>query len=138
MAKNYYREYMYKVKEIVQYEFTRDIVLGSPDGSEITVFDDSDLLGNNDFDFVKVGQSYDVKIGILGEISETGEEFILGKNQKIGDVFFRRLQDAKNNIFYLEPDNQGITDDKIGSKIKIAVERYDILQVNDTIHGVYV
>lgn len=86
MAKNYYREYMYKVKEIVQYEFTRDIVLGSPDGSEITVFDDSDLLGNNDFDFVKVGQSYDVKIGILGEISETGEEFILGKNQKIGDT----------------------------------------------------
>ena len=138
MAKNYYREYMYKVKEIVQYEFTRDIVLGSPDGSEITVFDDSDLLGNNDFDFVKVGQSYDVKIGILGEISETGEEFILGKNQKIGDVFFRRLQDAKNNIFYLELDNQGITDDKIGSKIKIAVERYDILQVNDTIHGGYV
>lgn len=131
-------EDMYKVKKIDQFEFTRNIVLASTDGTEITVFDDSDLLGNNDFDFIKVGQSYNFKIGILGDVCKIGKEFIVGENQKIGEVVFRCLLDSKNNVFYLEPDNQAISDDEIGSKIKVDVERYDILQVNETVHSGYV
>lgn len=131
-------EDMYKVKKIDQFEFTRNIVLASTDGTEITVFDDSDLLGNNDFDFIKVGQSYNFKIGILGDVCKIGKEFIVGENQKIGEVVFRCLLDSKNNVFYLELDNQAISDDEIGSKIKVDVERYDILQVNETVHSGYV
>ena len=37
---------MYKVEEIIPYEFTRNIVLQDKEHKQIKVFDDSDLLGN--------------------------------------------------------------------------------------------
>ena len=45
---------MYKVIAIKEYEFTRDIMVESQKSKQqYTVFDDSDLIGNDQFSFVK-------------------------------------------------------------------------------------
>lgn len=128
-------EKMYTVKKIIPYEFTRDIIFESSKGQEITVFDDSDLIGNDDFAFLKVGQSYNIVIGILGDLAKTGTEFtVLGK-RSIESISFLELADGDENIFCLEPDGQEIDDLTEKSKIRVDVERYDLLQVDNVVHG---
>ena len=57
---------MYKVIAIKEYEFTRDIIVESQKSKQqYTVFDDSDLIGNDQFSFVKEQGIYDCKIGML-------------------------------------------------------------------------
>ncbi|MBZ4025914.1 hypothetical protein K7E08_05580 [Ligilactobacillus salivarius] len=124
---------MYTVKEIIPYEFTRDIIFQDSSGKEIKVFDDTDLLGDNDFSFLKPGKKYDCSIGILGNINNDGEIFQIGKKKRIGAVSFIELIDSNNNKFYLEPDNQKL--DTTELYVKLEVERYDLLQVNKVINS---
>lgn len=73
---------MYKVIAIKEYEFTRDIMVESQKSKQqYTVFDDSDLIGNDQFSFVKEQEIYDCKIGILYEVNHSGKNFMfyLGK-----------------------------------------------------------
>ena len=64
---------MYKVITIKNYEFTRDIVVESQMSKQrYTVFDDSDLVGNDQFSFVREQEIYDCKLGILGEVTPSG------------------------------------------------------------------
>lgn len=90
---------MYKVKEIIPYEFTRDIVLLGKGHQQIKVFDDSDILGNNDFEFLMTGHSYSCKIGILGDISKSGKSFSVNGREKIGTTWFIKLSDANQMCF---------------------------------------
>ena len=126
---------MYKVKDIISYEFTRTIVLQGEDNQQIRVFDDSDLLGNDDFKFLHVDHSYNCKIGILGDISESGELFAVNGREKIGTTWFVKLNDDHQNVFYLEPDTNNLND--WGKSLRIEIERYDLLQVDNIIHGRY-
>lgn len=126
---------MYKVKDIISYEFTRTIVLQGEDNQQIRVFDDSDLLGNDDFKFLHVDHSYNCKIGILGDISESGELFVVNGREKIGTTWFVKLNDDHQNVFYLEPDTNNLND--WGKSLRIEIERYDLLQVDNIIHGRY-
>jgi hypothetical protein len=127
---------MYKVKEIIPYELTRDVVLQNSVGKPIEVFDDSDLLGNNDFDFLKVGYSYNCKIGILGDIEKNGRSFHVEGREMIGNTVFTKLSDENGDIFYLEPDGPVLKE--LGQTVKVDVERYDLLQVDDVIHSRYI
>ena len=126
---------MYKVEEIIPYEFTRNIVLQDKEHKQIKVFDDSDLLGNNDFKFLKIGHSYSCKIGILGDIGKSGKLFIVNGHEKIGTTNFIKLCDDEQRIFYLEPD--AYIPNNLKNNVKIDIERYDLLQVDNVVHGRY-
>lgn len=74
---------MYKVITIKNYEFTRDIIVESKKSKQrYTVFDDSDLVGNDQFSFVREQEIYDCKLGILGEVIPSRETFnVLSKKK---------------------------------------------------------
>lgn len=126
---------MYKVKEIIPYEFTRYIIFEGKNNQQIKVFDDTDLLGNNDFEFLKVGHLYSCKIGILGDMNKSGELFSVNGREKIGTTWFTKLSDDTKNVFYLEPDTTVPND--FEKNVKIEIERYDLLQVDNVVHGRY-
>lgn len=122
---------MYTVKEIIPYALTRDIVLQDESKYKITAFDDSDIRGDDEFSFLKVGSSYNFKIGILGDVADTGKKFLVDGQQRIGKTSFVKLRDESGHAFYLEPDGQ--LPEKLGQSIRVEVKRYELLQVNDVI-----
>lgn len=125
----------YQVKEIIPYEFTRDIVMQSKNHQQIKVYDDSELFGNNGFGFLKIGYSYSCKIGILGDINKSGKLFIVDGREKIGKKWFIKLYDENKNVFYIEADAK--IPNELGENINIEIERYDMLQVENVVHGRY-
>lgn len=67
---------MFKLIKIMNYEVTRDLVFESIETKKkYQVFDDSDILGKNQFDFLKVNQTYNCKFSIFGSVDNTGQEF---------------------------------------------------------------
>jgi hypothetical protein len=122
---------MYKIIAIKNYEFTRDIIVESQKSKQqYTVFDDSDLIGNDQFSFVKGQGIYDCKIGILGETSPSGKIFDVLSREQVGKMNLLKVSNSDGDNFYL-PD---IKDVKIGSQVKLSVERYDLLSVNNIIN----
>ncbi|MBB1086030.1 hypothetical protein [Limosilactobacillus fastidiosus] len=126
---------MYQVKEIISYEFARNIVLQYKNHQQIKVFDDSALFGNNDFGFLKVGHSYSCKIGILGDMSKSGKSFSVDGHEKIGTKWFIKLSDKNQNVFYLKPDTNVSNESR--KNVQIEIKRYDLLQVDNVVHGRY-
>lgn len=122
---------MYKVIAIKKYEFTRDIIVESQKSKQqYTVFDDSDLIGNDQFSFVKDQVVYDCKIGILGEADPSGEVFNVLSREQVGKMDLLKVSSSDGDNFYLP----NTTDVKIGSQIKLSVKRYDLLSVNNVIN----
>ena len=63
---------MYELTKIINYEVTRDLVLESQKTNQsYTVFDDSDILGDDKFNFLKTGNRYSCRISILGDLSDS-------------------------------------------------------------------
>ncbi|MGM9905813.1 hypothetical protein [Lactobacillus sp.] len=122
---------MYKVIAIKEYEFTRDIIVESQKSKQqYTVFDDSDLIGNDQFSFVKEQEIYDCKIGILYEENHSGKTFYVLSREKVGKMNLFRVSNSDGDNFYLP----ATTDVKIGSQINLIVKRYDLLSVNNVIN----
>lgn len=122
---------MHKVITIKNYEFTRDIVVESQMSKQrYTVFDDSDLVGNDQFSFVREQEIYDCKLGILGEVTPSGETFNVLSKEKIGKMNLLKISNSDGDNFYLP----ATTNLKIGSQIKLSVKRYDLLSVNNVIN----
>lgn len=122
---------MYKVIAIKEYEFTRDIIVESQKSKQqYTVFDDSDLIGNNQFSFVKEQEIYDCKIGILYEVNRSGKIFYVLSREKVGKMNLFKVSNSDGDNFYLP----ATTDVKIGSQINLIVKRYDLLSVNNVIN----
>ena len=122
---------MYKVIAIKEYEFTRDIIVESQKSKQqYTVFDDSDLIGNDQFSFVKEQEIYDCKIGILYEVNRSGKIFYVLSREKVGKMNLFKVSNSDGDNFYL----LATTDIKIGSQIKLIVKRYDLLSVNNVIN----
>ena len=96
---------MYKVITIKNYEFTRDIVIESQTSKQrYTVFDDSDLVGNDQ-------EIYDCKLGILVEVTPSGETFNVLSKEKIGKMNLLKISNSDGDNFYLP----ATTNLKIGS-----------------------
>ncbi|MDB7638143.1 hypothetical protein [Ligilactobacillus ruminis] len=113
---------LYKVITIKNYEFTRDIVVESQTSKQrYTVFDDSDLVGNDQFSFVREQEIYDCKLGILDEVTPSGETFNVLSKEKIGKMNLLKISNSDGDNFYLP----ATTNLKIGSQIKLSVKRYD-------------
>ena len=122
---------MYKVIAIKEYEFTRDIIVESQKSKQqYTVFDDSDLIGNDQFSFVKEQEIYDCKIGILYEVNRSGKIFYVLSQEKVGKMNLFKVSNSDGDNFYLP----STTDVKIGSQINLIVKRYDLLSVNNVIN----
>lgn len=122
---------MYKVIAIKEYEFTRDIIVESQKSKQqYTVFDDSDLIGNDQFSFMKEQEIYDCKIGILYEENHSGKNFYVLSREKVGKMNLFRVSNSDGDNFYLP----ATTDVKIGSQINLIVKRYDLLSVNNVIN----
>lgn len=122
---------MYKVVAIRNYEFTRDIIVESQNSKQqYTAFDDSDLIGNDQFFFVKEQEIYDCKLGILGEANLSGETFDVLSKETVGKMNLLKVSNSDGDNFYLP----ATADIKIGSQIKLNVKRYDLLSVNNIIN----
>lgn len=124
---------MYKLNKIINYEVTRDLILESGKSKqEYTVFDDSDILGNDEFDFLKVGNKYQCKIGIFGDVSDSdnGTKFLVLGKEKIGNRYFEKVVNSQDDIFFM-PICATFTTDSI---IYIKIRRYDLLEVNDIVY----
>lgn len=122
---------MYKVIAIKNYEFTRDIIVESQKSKQqYAAFDDSDLIGNDQFSFVKEQGIYNCKLGILGELDPSGEVFNVLSREQVGKMNLLKISNSNDDNFYLP----ATTDVKISSQIKLNVERYDLLSVNNIIN----
>ena len=122
---------MYKVITIKNYEFTRDIIVESQKSKQqYIVFDDSDLVGNDQFSFVREQEIYDCKLGILGEVTSSGKTFNVLSKEKIGKMNLLKISNSDGDNFYLS----AATNLKIGSQIKLSIKRYDLLSVNNVIN----
>ena len=122
---------MYKVIAIKEYEFKLYIIFESQKSKQqYTVFDDSDLIGNDQFSFVKEQEIYDCKIGILYEVNRSGNIFYVLSLEKVGNMNLFKVSNTDGDNFYLP----ATTDVKIGSQINLIVKRYDLLSVNNVIN----
>lgn len=122
---------MYKVVAIKDYEFTRDITVESQKSKQkYTAFDDSDLIGTDQFSFARKQGVYDCKLGILGKVSSAGEPFTVLSRERVGKMNLLKVSNSAGDNFYFPAP----ADVKVGSQIKLNVERYDLLAVNDVIN----
>lgn len=122
---------MYKVIGIKNYEFTRDIIVESIESKQTYVaFDDSDLIGNDQFSFVQVQKIYNCKLGIMGNIDSSGETYTILSREHIGKMNLLKVSNSCGDYFYF-PANSKV---EIGDNIKLIVKRYDLLAVNNVIN----
>ena len=122
---------MFKLIKIMNDEVTRDIVFESIETKKkYQVFDDSDILGKNQFDFLKVNQTYNCKFSIFGSVDNTGQEFNVIGLKKIGYMDFAKIQNMVGDIFYF-PNSSKFKENGI---VHIKVDRYDLIEVNGIIH----
>lgn len=122
---------LYRVINIKNYEFTRDVIVESVTSKqEYIVFDDADLIGNNQFSFIRIQGIYDCKLGILGDIDSQGEQYSVLSKAEIGKMNLAKVSNSHGDYFYF-PDDPVI---EVGGKISLDVKRYDLLSVNDVIN----
>lgn len=97
---------------------------------EYTVFDDSDIIGNDQFAFLKAGHKYDCKVGIFGDIDPLGDEFTVLGQEKIGLMNLTKITNATGDIFFFG------TGDKLpaGQQMHVKIRRYDLLSVDGIIN----
>ncbi|NQH33511.1 hypothetical protein HO665_04595 [Streptococcus suis] len=121
---------MHILKEIREYESTRDLIFQNINTQTIDIcFDDSELLSIDNFDFVKEGNTYECSIFLFGNIDEMGERFYIIGSDYIGN---RRLTKLKNKIgdsYFIS--YTGLEED---TTINYSYTRKDIIKVDAKIH----
>lgn len=125
---------MYELTRIINYEVTRDLILKSQKTKQsYTVFDDSDILGDNKFNFLKTGNEYNCKISILGDLSDSisEEKYKIIDQEKIGSMKFEKISNSVCDLFYLPV--YGMKESN--NIIYVNVKRYDLLSVDDIIYN---
>ena len=123
--------FLYKVINIENYEVTRDIILESTFSKHrYTAFDDSDLIGTDQFSFIRAQEMYNCKLGILGDISSQGEQYSVLSREQIGKINLVKFSNSYGDYFYFPEDPQI----EIGKNILLDVKRYDLLAVDEMIN----
>lgn len=125
---------MYKLLSIEDYFSTRDLELQNMDNQvKEKCFDDSILLDFKNFDFMEIGQIYDCKILLFGEISGQGEPFVYIGEEMIGRKLFGKLKDKRSSVYYIEK-NSSVLFQEVNDIIYVDYSRKDLIQVNELIH----
>lgn len=129
---------MYELISIEEDEMTRIVKLINLDtGTVEECFDDSTIVSDEGFNFMKVGQKYDCKINLFGKVVEnTSEKSVLCKivdrNMVIGTKHMIKIK-VKNDQYYI-PQKKLV--DYFDKDIFIFdFSRKDLIQVNDVIHA---
>lgn len=126
---------MHKLIKINESTATRTVELENElTGNIDTCFDDSALVSINNFEFMKIGDSYDCFIKLFGEMTnEDNQKSIKCKmisSEMIGSKEFLKVLVDKE-IYY-------ISRNKIGNEIKndflFSFTRKDLIKVNGVIH----
>lgn len=129
----------FKVKAIKNYAVTRDVILENlVSHKTYQVFDDSDVTGNNDFDFMKIGEKYDVKIGVMGrrvaQPTPASQPLTIVSSQQIGAFSWVKVVDENKTELFVHAEEIDAT---IGQTINYEVGRYNLLQVDNTVNQAY-
>lgn len=125
---------MYKLLSVEENQVTRDLELQNMDNRVKEIcFDDSVLLDFKNFDFMEVGQIYDCKILLFGEISSQGEPFVYIGEEMIGRKLFGKLRDKRSSVYYIEKNNLALFQET-NDIIYVNYSRKDLIQVNELIH----
>lgn len=120
-----------KVNKITEYQVTRDVFFESEKTHTVyKVFDDSDILGDDQFSFLEIGNKYDCKIGIFGELDSLGLPFVVLDREKIGTMDTLKIKNKVGDIFYCMYEKDLVEN----SEIHLNVRRYDLLSVGDIIN----
>ena len=121
---------LFKLMEIKEDFVTRNLIFKSEiSGKCYDVFDDSMLIGDDQFDFLKEHNNYDCKFSILGDLSHKGELFECCGTEKIGKKSFIKVKNNNNDYFYFFTSENILSD-----RIRINVLRYDLLAVGKIIN----
>lgn len=107
---------MYKVQSIEEYGSTRVLILENVDtGHRECCFDDSLLLNFNNFEFMKVSNSYQCKILLVGKVDSAGERFAYLGKERVGSKKLLKLEGPDQSLM-------------------VSYSRKDLIQVEETIH----
>ncbi len=131
---------MYTVVRMQEYMATRDVWLKNEETGTIDIcFDDSLAISEAGFDFLKVGEQYECKIGLFGE-AETGPVNgavplkIVSKRVKVGNRNKVKVN-LNGDIYYITPNKiPEFLPDQI---LWFSITRKDLIQVDDVLNSDY-
>ncbi len=127
---------MYELVLIIDADATRKVELKSQETGNIDIcFDDSALVSDVNFDFMKIGEVYDCKIKLFGqpmpeqeggiECQVINENVIVGSNRMVEVL-------VNGNIYYTY--YKKVKDFIRNNLICFKCIRKDLIQVNEVIH----
>ncbi|ECL0249370.1 hypothetical protein LMS58_001593 [Listeria monocytogenes] len=128
---------MYYVESITESVVTRVLELKNESTGTVDLcFDDSAVVSNKNFEFMKQGNSYDCKIKLFGDLVKEKEErtvacLITNVNVRIGKSDFLEVT-IKEDVYYIPKEKVlNILEQDI---ILFKISRKDLIEVNDVIH----
>lgn len=126
---------MYKLIKINESTATRTVVLENEvTGNRDVCFDDSALVSMNNFEFMKIGESYNCLIKLFGEIVYgVNQEAVYCRiisNEVIGCKIFKKVLVGKD-IYYI-PENK--IQDETKQDFLFTYTRKDLIKVDNVVH----
>lgn len=130
---------MYKFKLINQAMMTRTVELENEETGTIEIcFDDSALISDeNNFEFMKIGMSYNCKISLLGvEVDKIGERtfecVIINTDVYVGRTKYIEVVINSDKYYIYKKDVEESVKKK--TKLMYKVSRKDLIQVDGVVH----
>ena len=129
---------MFKLQEIIAGDATRQVRLENLRTGVVEVcFDDSALVSDNNFDFMKVGQQYNCKIKLFGKPvpNKTDNSITCRVNREkvmIGQKVLTEVVTG-DGVYYISPKK--IAEYLAQDYFEFCCTRKDLVQVNSTVHG---
>ncbi|MCR4945251.1 MAG: hypothetical protein K5986_12650 [Clostridium sp.] len=121
--------------------FYRDVYLENEETGKIECcFDDSILSSTNNFEFMKIEESYECKIALFGTLAEKAvvsmpeyivECTVIDRRCSIGRLNFMKVE-VEGSTYYIQLVDLG--EDFNNTKFKFQCTRKDLIQVDDVIH----
>lgn len=126
---------MYKVIKINEYLATRTVELENQiTGNRDICFDDSALVSMKNFEFMKVGESYDCLILLVGDITDEGNQKAV-RCKIISDELIGNRNCLKvlvdKEIYYVSKYK---VQNKTNDDFLFTYYRKDLIKVNEVIH----
>ena len=129
---------MYKVTGIKEYAATRDVfLLNEETGTQETCFDDSALLGYENFSFMKQGGRYECKIKLFGRLGLPEDSDLLActvleRRVPLGVRKLAKVQVGQDIYYIPERELKDVGDVDV---IYYSSSRRDLIQVNNVLHA---
>ena len=129
---------MYRVTGIKEYAATRDVLLLNEEtGTQETCFDDSALLGYENFSFMKQGEHYECKIVLFGRLGLPEESDLLActvleRRVPVGVRKMAKVQVGQDVYYIPERELKDVGDVGV---IYYRSSRRDLIQVDNVLHA---